>query len=155
MRLLRQALPGTRSLRDVSLEDFRRSEERLPAVVARRCRFILEENARVLELAQALPDGDRDRLRRLCAASFSGASELYEIGAPAMDAMLSAMLSASGAVGARQAGAGFGGCMVALVDATQVGRFEQQVAAKYSRLSGVQPAIYAVQAAHGASVLLG
>ena len=30
----------------------------LPPVVARRCRFVIEENERVLRLAERLPDGD-------------------------------------------------------------------------------------------------
>ena len=53
---------------------------------------------------------------RFCAASFAGARDLYEIVVPEMEAMMEAMLSGPGVIGARQAGAGFGGCMVAFVE---------------------------------------
>ena len=56
------------------------------------------------------------RWRGFAPSSYAGARDLYEIGAPSMDAMMAAMLAAPGVIGARQAGAGFGGCMVALVE---------------------------------------
>ena len=76
----------------------------LPEVVARRCRFIIEESQRVLDLAEALPSGEPGRLFELLSASYLGARDLYEIGAPAMSDMMAAMLSAPGVIGARQAG---------------------------------------------------
>ena len=59
---LRRYDPAIRALRDVSLELLESHESELPAVVARRCRFIVEEDQRVLDLAGALPAGDRARL---------------------------------------------------------------------------------------------
>ena len=98
------------------MEQFEAHEMGLPPVVARRCRFIIEENRRVLDLAQALPAGDANQLAALMTESYHGARDLYEIGVPAMAAMMTAMQSGPGVIGARQAGAGFGGCMVALVE---------------------------------------
>ncbi len=46
---------------------------------------------------------------KLAKASYIGARDLYEIGVPEMEAMYQAMGSAPGVLGARQAGAGFGG----------------------------------------------
>jgi galactokinase len=56
-------------------------------------------------------------------------------------------------MGARQAGAGFGGCMVAFVESGQTARFAQHVEEYYARSSGITPAVYAVQAAEGAGLL--
>ena len=44
VRLLRQFYPTIQALRDVSIDQFVAHEEDLPSVVARRCRFIIEEN---------------------------------------------------------------------------------------------------------------
>lgn len=52
-------------------------------IVSRRCRFIIEENQRVLDLAAALETGDTAALQDLFAASYKGARDLFEIGAPA------------------------------------------------------------------------
>ena len=67
--------------------------------------------------------------------------------------MMEAMTSGPGVVGARQAGAGFGGCMVAFVEESQVGGFAQHVEAHYYAASGIEPQVYPVQAAAGADRL--
>jgi galactokinase len=153
VRLLQQWYPGIAALRDVTPAQFDAHEKDLPHIVARRCRFIIEENQRVLDLAGALAAGDAARLHRLFADSYAGAHDLYEIGAPAMEAMLRAMLSAPGVVAARQAGAGFGGCLVALVLRPQVTAFAHHVTRAYAAESKIEPKVYPVQAAPGAGPL--
>ena len=97
---------GVNALCEITPLEFDVRERELPPEVARRCRFIIEENNRVLKLAEALTALDRAAIRQLTVASFRGACELYEIGAPAMHTMMKAMLDAPGVIGARQAGAG-------------------------------------------------
>lgn len=154
VRLLKAYYPEVQALRDLSLEQFQACAAGLPAVVARRCRFIIEENQRVLDLGKVLPEGNARSLGELFAASYAGARDLYEISAPSMEAMIGAMLSAPGVVGARQAGAGFGGCLVALVEAGGEEAFVVQVGEEYTRQTGIQPSIYPVQASAGAGLLM-
>ncbi len=146
-------LLGFTALRDVTSEHFHVHQHELPASVAMRCRFIIEEHARVYALAQALSNGDCAAIRQLTAASFDGACNLYEIAAPAMHSMLAAMLAAPGVIGARQAGAGFGGCMVAFVEAGQVEAFAAAVHANYLAATSIKPEIYQVTAAAGAGLV--
>lgn len=146
-------LLGAGALREVDAARFQQHEHRLPPDVARRCRFIIEEHARVLELADALPGGDRAAIRRLTAGSFEGARLLYQISSPAMEAMMEAMLAAPGVIGARQAGAGFGGCMVALVEAGAAGPFAAAVRARYAAAAGIEPEVFPVTAAAGAGMI--
>ena len=153
VRLLQQWIPDITALRDVTPAQFGAHEKDLPDVVARRCRFIIEENQRVLDLAQALTAGDAARLQQLFAASYAGARDLYEIGAPAMETMMRAMLGGPGVVAARQAGAGFGGCLVALVRQPQVDAFADHVRRAYAAETTIEPQIYSVQAAPGAGPL--
>ena len=108
----------------------------------------------MLTLAGALQDGDRGAIRQLTAESFRGACDLYEIGAPAMQAMMQAMLTAPGVIGARQAGAGFGGCLVAFVEEARVAAFAASVRESYFAATQTQPAVYPVEAASGAGVLV-
>jgi galactokinase len=152
-RLLARFYPGVTALRDVTLAQFEAREANLLAVMAQRCRFVIEENARVLQLAEALADGDRVTIHSLMAASYAGARDLYEIGSPEMAAMMAAMMSAPGVIGARQAGAGFGGCMVAAVEEEGVAAFERHVRRSYAMATGIEPDIYSVQAADGAGTL--
>lgn len=151
--LLAQFYPEVRALRDVTLDQFLEREADLPPVVARRCRFVIEENERVLRLAERLPDGDQTAICALTTTSYKGARDLYEISSPEMEAMMEAMLSAPGVMGARQAGAGFGGCMVALVEAEKVVTFEHHVRESYAAATSIEAEVYPVQAVSGAGEL--
>ena len=146
-------LLGVAALRDVSEAVLDAAGARIPPVVARRCRFIVQEHARVQQLAQALTCADLEAIRTLTEQSFQGACELYEIGVPAMHTMMRAMLQAPGVIGARQAGAGFGGCMLAWVHRAQVDDFARAVHHQYAAHAGVTPDVYPVQAAAGAGLI--
>jgi len=137
------------ALRDVSLECFNQRREQLDEVTARRARFVIEENKRVLDLAQALNSNDRMLIRQLCHASFVGARDLFEITVPEMEQMYSAMSTGPGCIGCRQAGAGFGGCMVAIVESNQLGPFQEHVSNLYFDSSKIRPEIYTVHSASG------
>jgi galactokinase len=151
--ILREHYPEIAALREVSLEQLESHRVELPEIVYKRCRFIIEENQRVLDLAQALPGGDPQRLGELFRDSYRGARDLYQISSPAMEAMVQAMLAAPGVIGARQAGAGFGGCLVALVREEALEAFARQVQDDYAQKTGIQPQVYPVKAAPGAGVL--
>ena len=152
-RVLGGFYPDVQSLRDASLEQLDAHRADLSDVVYRRCRFVIEENRRVLDIAAALALGDREQIAALAAQSYAGARDLYEISCAEMEMMMAAMLGGPGVLGARQAGAGFGGCMVALVDSEGVDDFARYVQAHYRASSGIEPQVYPVQAAPGAGSL--
>ena len=134
--------PSVRALRDVPPELFIQHESELPEGAAKRGRFIVEEIARVFALKEALENYDRDAIATIAAKSFAGAKNLFEVCIPAMESMMESMLDAPGVVGARQAGAGFGGCMVAFVERDRVDDFAASVEQTYHRATGLEPAIY-------------
>jgi galactokinase len=70
-----------------------------------------------------------------------------------MHAMMQAMLAAPGILGARQAGAGFGGCLVAFVEAEQVDSFAEFVQESYFAATQTLPELYPAEAAAGAGLL--
>jgi galactokinase len=153
VRRLAGFYPGVTHLRDLTLEEFTEHETDLPGVVAKRCRFIIEENQRVLDMAAALSADDRSAIRTLTEASYIGARDLYGIISPASESMMEAVMSAPGIVGARQAGAGFGGCMVAFVEEKSVDLFREYVSTRYRTETTIDPEVYPVQAASGAGPL--
>jgi len=153
VRILTGFLPEIRALRDISRNDFEKFDHELPEVIAKRCRFVIEENQRVLDTAEAIVAGDRVRIRDLAADSYAGARDLYEICSPEMEKMYAAMDSGPGVIGARQAGAGFGGCMVAIVEEAFVEPFAAHVLESYQAESGIRAQVYPVSAAAGAGTL--
>ena len=146
---------GVAALGEVTPAELAEHSSDWPDDVRKRSRFIVEENERVPALARALEAGDRDEVGRLMLASFEGARDLFEICSPPMLAMMDAMVSAPGCIGARQAGAGFGGCMVAMVEHECAAAFGPQVRARYKEATGITPAIYPVAACGGAGLLDG
>jgi galactokinase len=145
--------PQVKSLRDVTLEHLQAHITDLDPIVYKRCKFIIQENQRVLDMARALASGDQTEIGRLALKSFEGARDLYEIVSYEMNAMFEAIMSAPGILGARGAGAGFGGCMVAFAQSNSIEPFSHQVREQYMASTGIEPEIYPVQAAQGASVL--
>ena len=144
---------GIASLREITMAELRARVGELPDDVLKRCLFIVAENQRVLDAAAALASGDRPALARLLTESFRGARDLFEICNPAMMAMMEAMRAAPGVIGGRQAGAGFGGCMVALIEEDARAGFCAAVARGYREATGITPDVYAVEGAPGAGLL--
>jgi len=143
------ALLGVRALRDATMAHV----ATLSGEVRKRCEFIVGENERVLAMSDALAAGDRGAIGRLCAESFAGARDLYEICSPSMLTMMEAMMAAPGAIGARQAGAGFGGCMVAFVETGKTDEFAAATSEDYNKKTGLTPEIYPVEAVDGAALM--
>ncbi len=149
-RLLRQTNTSIRTLRDVNGRRFRSMEDQLPETLRSRARFIVEENQRVVDFMSAVVRDDREAISALCSASYAGMRDLYEKTVPAMDHMYDAMTAAPGCIGARQSGGGFGGCMVAYVEASHVDAFTSSVRETYRRLSGIDAAVYPTWPSAGA-----
>lgn len=142
--------PEVNTLRDATLPQFEAAESSMPPEVARRSRFIIEEIVRVSDMAAALARNDRAAIGELTARSYLGARDLFEIGAPSMEAMMDAMRSGPGLIGARQSGAGWGGCLLAYVDEDESDAFVAHVETDYRQRTGITPEVYVVSAADGA-----
>lgn len=137
------------ALRDVSFETFIQHRAQLDEATARRAQFVIEENMRVLDLAKALNSNDYSAIGKICKASFVGAKDLFEITVAEMEQMYSAMSTGPGCIGCRQVGAGFGGCMIAIVDSKEINAFQEYVSNRYFAASKIRPEIYIVQPAPG------
>lgn len=87
---------------------------RLEGDIARRMRHVWSEGQRSLEAVTALRTGDRAAFGRLMTASHASLRDDMQVSVHAIDRIVEDAL-ALGAAGARITGAGFGGCVVALV----------------------------------------
>jgi galactokinase len=85
-------------------------------VIRRRARHVVSENARVDAFADALRADDRRAMGQLLAASHHSLATDFEVSTPELDALVERLGTLPGAVGSRLTGAGFGGCVVVLVE---------------------------------------
>jgi galactokinase len=120
----------------------------------RRARHVVAENRRVLETADALRDGDNGALGALLLASHTSLRDDYEVSTPQLD-LLVELLVEHGALGARLTGAGFGGCVVAVVPRHHADDVAAKTARRYRDATGLDPAAFVVRAVDGAGPLTG
>jgi galactokinase len=133
---------GVRVLRDATPEQV----EAEP-----RGRHVVSEMLRVRAFADALRAGDLDALGPLMLASHASSRDDMEVSIPELDALVDCLMNA-GALGARLTGAGFGGCVVALVPSSRAGAIASEATTAYRARVGLEPTAWIVQAAAGAGL---
>ncbi len=142
------SLLGMPALRDVvNLDD---ALARLPDPVMRqRVRHVVTENVRVTSTVEALRSGSWDEVGKLMTASHASMRDDYEITVPTVDLAVEVAL-ASGALGSRMTGGGFGGCVLALVPSGQVPAVRSAVVQAYDAAGFAAPAFFTARASEGA-----
>ena len=149
-------LLGVSSLREASIELLHSKKAELDDVIYRRARHVIGENARTTAAAMALRTNDLAMLGELMRASHASLRDDYEVSVRELDLMAEIANAHAHVVGARMTGGGFGGCAVAVVDASvagQVERFCVDVEAAYRARSACVPAVYACVASDGTHLL--
>ncbi len=149
---LSKALPGIRALRDVSLADLEEHRELLSAIVYKRCRHVVTENARTHWAAAAFESGEIATLRQLMTDSHRSLRDDYEVSCRELDIMVELAMQQRDVLGARMTGGGFGGCTINLVQAAESDRFCDRVAEGYQAAIGRRPDIYVCEASNGAGI---
>jgi galactokinase len=135
---------------DAMFADYGLSDDQVYRV-RRRCRHVITENARVLASELALSAGDVLRFGRLMNDSHFSMSRDYEAGCREVDVLADLCRESAGVLGARVTGAGWGGCVVALVqDGCEVGVLEQ-VTRQYVAATGLPGEGFVCASAPGAS----
>lgn len=153
VKILAEELPGIKALRDVSVKDFNRLCDRLPILVEKRARHVVEEIARTLRAIPLLKQGNIQEFGRIMNQCHVSLRDLYEVSIPELNTMVEIAQSLPGCYGARLTGAGFGGCTVNLVDHSMAESFGAQLAARYQSQTGLKPEIYVCRASDGARVI--
>ena len=114
-----------RALADTPYNERRAEAE---AGMPRRRRHVESEIERVHAFAAALASDDRPCLGELLRASHVSLRDDFEVSTPAVDAIVERSWAAPGCLGARIMGAGFGGSVLALLDAGSERAFEEWMA---------------------------
>ncbi len=138
---LRRHAPSLRSLRDVSAEMLAAHAAELPSTVARRCRHVVEENARVHAAELALRSGDLASFGELMNRSHDSLRVLYEASHPLVDRLVEAARAVPGVLGSRVTGAGWGGCTVTLCTRAAEPEFRRRMESLLGASDGVGPVL--------------
>ena len=162
--ILSQSIPGISSLRDIMLTDYEKYEGKLPALTQKRCRYVIEENTRVLDAVSTLKTRNRQTTENvddsliafggLMNASHKGLRDDYEVSCGELDLLTDIARSIDGVIGTRMTGAGFGGCTVTIIHRDALETFHTRVITEYYKQTGIEPEIYLCNISNGAQVFL-
>jgi galactokinase len=153
VRVIARRHPQVRALRDVTLAMLDAASEDLDEQTVRRCRHVITENERVLATVAAVDRGDLDAVGRLLVDSHLSLRDQFEVSSRELDALVEIATGVSGVYGARMTGAGFGGCIVALVRPDAVGPLADAIEREYPARTGLQPRVWQVTPAAGAGLV--
>lgn len=148
--LLRADYPDIKALRDVSLVQFERAQQKLPDIVRRRCRHVISENERTQQSMAALNTNDLEKFGRLMNSSHDSLRDDYQVSCEELDLLVELARAQNGCLGARMTGGGFGGCTVNLVLAVHVDFFVDSIAKAYEKQTNRKPDITISVPAEGA-----
>lgn len=141
------------SLREVEPAQFEMVAAGLPALLRARARHVIGENVRLLEGVQALEVGDLTRFGAMMDASHASLRDDYEVSVPPVDRLVALTRALPGVLGARMTGAGFGGCIVNLIEEGAVARLRDEVLPGYAEQTGRTPAMWICRPSAGASLI--
>jgi galactokinase len=147
-------LLGVKALRDVEVAGGPELEAllaRLPEQELRSLtRHVVTENARVLQAERLLAAGELRALGPVLTAGHASQRDDFAISCPQSDTAVDTAL-AHGALGARQTGGGFGGCVIVLTEPALVSGISAAIEAAYAAQVGWNaPVFFAATPAPGA-----
>ena len=151
--LLQKHYSNVASLRDATLEMIELHKDEFDPVVYKRCKYVLEENQRVLSFGEYLKDGDVVSAGRLLYEGHEGMKSDYEITCQELDFMVDFTKEKDGILGARMMGGGFGGCTINLVKRDIVGEFMTELSAAYKLKWGIDLTPIEVEISRGAGLI--
>jgi galactokinase len=107
--------PLVLSLRDATVAML--DEYILPkdVLIYNRCKYVVEENARLLNACNDLKNGNIQALGEKMFETHEGLKSLYEVSCPELDFLVDQVKGNPAVLGARMMGGGFGGCTINIV----------------------------------------
>lgn len=151
--VLKSVFPAVSSLRDVTFAMLEQAQGQLSPVVYKRCRYVLEENARVLAVIEALNTGNLKEVGLLMRQTHVGLRDAYEVSCDEIDFLVAKALLHPGVLGSRMMGGGFGGCTINLVPTAAIHDFCQSMELEYQASFARKLACYPVSLTNGVELV--
>lgn len=149
---------GVKSLRSCTLADINAAPSKMSNLVFRRARHVVTEIERTTTAAKAFAKGEWETAGELMYASHGSLRGDYEVSCPELDDVVEIAHGIGlkgGIYGCRMTGGGFGGCCVALVQASKVKVIAAKIAKAYKAKTKITPTLFVSRPGQGATLLKG
>ena len=130
------------SLRDVTMEMLDEIVAPADALVYQRCKYVVQENSRLLAACNDLNQGDIKAFGKKMFASHEGLSNDYEVSCNELDVLVEQVKNNPSVLGARMMGGGFGGCTINLVKENAIDELIENVGKIYKEKTNLNLTAY-------------
>jgi galactokinase len=149
--IIKNEQPHVKSLRDVSAEMLNDYVKDVDQLVYRRCRYVIEENKRLLEAADDLSRGNLVALGKKLFQTHKELSRDYEVSCRELDFLVDQVKQEKSVLGARMMGGGFGGCTINIIEENAVQELVERLAPLYKEKMGLDLSYYIARTDDGSS----
>jgi galactokinase len=153
VRLVQAKHPRVKSLRDIDLEMLDKYVAPAGELVYRRCRYVVEENSRLLAATEDLQKGDLAAFGQKMFATHEGLSRQYEVSCEELDFLVQQVQDDPAVIGARMMGGGFGGCTINLVKEEAIDALVERLSPVYRQAMSKELKAYVARIEDGTSIV--
>lgn len=153
VELVREHHPEVKSLRNATMEMLDEYVKPSDALVYRRCKYVVEENKRLLSGCEDLKKGDLNSLGKKMFRTHDGLSKEYEVSCKELDFLVDEVKNNAAVLGARMMGGGFGGCTINIVKEEGVDKLISETGASYQKNMNKELTAYVAQIENGTTVI--
>lgn len=140
-------------LRDVSVDMLDECKKRMRQMIYQRCKYVVEENDRVLRACTMLEKGDLKAFGSYMDQTHEGLSHDYEVSCEELDYLVELVRDNSQVYGSRMMGGGFGGCTINLIENDFVDTISNKVKKEYKKRFGIEANVYVIKINGGTNII--
>lgn len=150
---VKEHVPSVKALRDVTVAML--DEHVLPKdkLIYQRCRYVVDENNRLLQACEDLKKGDIHSLGKKMFETHDGLSRDYEVSCKELDFLVDQVRNNKAVLGARMMGGGFGGCTINLVEESAIEKLAAEVKEAYDAAMGLSLTHYVASVEDGTEII--
>jgi galactokinase len=151
--LVKEKHPEVNSLRDVTMEMLHTLVAPKDEIIFKRCKYVVEENIRLLEGCKDLKKGHIDALGKKMFLTHEGLSKEYEVSCRELDFLVDHVKNNPAVLGARMMGGGFGGCTINLVKEEAIDELVKKISKDYQQAMNLELSAYIAGIEDGSSMM--
>ncbi|TCC91706.1 galactokinase [Pedobacter frigiditerrae] len=142
------------SLQDTSLKMLDKYVKGKDVEIYKKCKFIVEENQRVLLAAEHLKNANLKGFGQVMFQTHDGLSELYQVSCNELDFLVNTVKKIPYVLGARMMGEGFDGCILNIVKEERIDDFIEELTQVFEDEFSKKLDAYVVEIENGTALIL-
>lgn len=145
--------PEVKALRDVTVTMLDKYVLPKDTLIYQRCKYVVDENNRLLEACKDLKKGDVAALGKKMFETHDALSNMYEVSCKELDFLVAYVKNNTAVIGARMMGGGFGGCTINLVKENTIDKLLTDITPAYKAAAGLELTHYVVAIENGTELM--